>query len=210
LSKKFENSVNKSDLLETLGGPIGILESLVPGTIYVTLFSITLNVLLSALCAGAVALGFAIYQLLKKRPLTQVLAGIFGLALSIYLPLRDGLNNTHAGDYFVPGLLTNLGYAAAFTISILIRRPLAAIALSFLSENAKGWKTDREIYRKFFWITVMWIGMFTVRLLVEVPLYLTNQIAVLGIAKLVLGTPFYALIIWFSWLMARDTLTRGK
>ncbi|MFM5952031.1 MAG: hypothetical protein ACKOOE_05490, partial [Micrococcales bacterium] len=60
MSKKFETSANKSHLLETLGGPIGILESLVPGTIYVTLFSITLNVLLSALCAGAVALGFAI------------------------------------------------------------------------------------------------------------------------------------------------------
>ena len=109
----------------------------------------------------------------------------------------------------MPGLLTNVAYAMAFTVSLLIRKPLAAIALSFLSENAKGWKTDREIYRKFFWITLIWVGMFSVRLIVEVPLYLTNQIPALGVAKLVLGTPFYALVIWFSWLLARDTLTRA-
>ena len=189
---------------------MGILESLVPGTVYVTLFSLTLNVFVSAIAAGSVALIFAIYQLVRKRPLTQVIAGIVGLGLSIYLPLRDGLNNTHASDYFVPGLLTNLGYAVGFGISLLVRRPLAAIALSFLSENAKGWKSDRAIYRKFFWVTVIWIGMFTLRLVVEVPLYLTNQVAALGVAKLVLGTPLYALVIWFSWLLARDTLTKAK
>lgn len=206
----LKNQKIKSDLLATLGGPIGILESLVPGTIYVTLFSLTLNVFLSAIVAGVVAVGFAIFQLVRRRPLTQVIAGVVGLGLSVYLPLRDGLNNTHAGDYFIPGLLTNLGYALAFAVSLLIRKPLAAIALSFLSENAKDWKVNRNTYRKFHWITVIWLGMFTFRLLVEVPLYLSSQIAALGVAKLVLGTPFYALVIWFSWLLTRDTLTKGK
>jgi hypothetical protein len=200
----------EKDLLATLGGPIGILESLIPGTVYVTLFGFTLNVLLSAVVAGVTSLLFAVLQILRKRPLTQVIAGVVGLGISVYLPLRDGLSNTHAADYFVPGLLTNLGYAAAFGISILVRHPLAAIALSFLSENAKSWKSDKAVYRRFFWITIMWLAMFLVRLVIEVPLYLANQVAALGVAKLVLGTPFYALIIWFSWLMARVTLSKGK
>lgn len=200
----------EKDLLATLGGPIGILESLIPGTVYVTLFGFTLNVFLSAVVAGVTSLLFAVLQVLRKRPLTQVIAGVVGLGISVYLPLRDGLSNTHAADYFVPGLLTNLGYAAAFGISILVRHPLAAIALSFLSENAKSWKTDKAVYRRFFWITIMWLAMFLVRLVIEVPLYLANQVAALGVAKLVLGTPFYALIIWFSWLMARVTLSKGK
>ena len=200
----------EKDLLATLGGPIGILESLIPGTVYVTLFGFTLNVFLSAVVAGVTSLLFAVLQVLRKRPLTQVIAGVVGLGISVYLPLRDGLSNTHAADYFVPGLLTNLGYAAAFGISILVRHPLAAIALSFLSENAKSWKTDKAVYRRFFWITIMWLAMFLVRLVIEVPLYLANQVAALGVAKLFLGTPFYALIIWFSWLMARVTLSKGK
>lgn len=200
----------EKDLLATLGGPIGILESLVPGTVYVTLFSFTLNVFLSAVVAGITALFFAILQLIRKRPLTQVFAGVVGLGISVYLPLRDGFSNTHAADYFVPGLLTNLGYAAAFAVSLLVRRPLAAIALSFLSENAKTWKTDKAVHQRFFWITVMWLAMFVIRLVIEVPLYFTNQVAALGVAKLILGTPLYALIIWFSWLMARVTLTKAK
>lgn len=204
------NKASEKDLLATLGGPIGILESLIPGTVYVTLFGFTLNVFLSAVVAGLTALVFAVLQIIRKRPLTQVIAGVVGLGISVYLPLRDGLSNTHAADYFIPGLLTNLGYAAAFGVSLLVRRPLAAIAISFLSVNAKTWRTDKAVYRRFFWITVMWLMMFVIRLVIQVPLYFANQVAALGVAKLILGTPFYALIIWFSWLMARVTLTKAK
>lgn len=210
MSSNRDEDAKPKDLLATLGGPTGILESLLPGTVYVTLFSLTLNVALSAISAGATALIFAIVQVIRKRPLTQVFAGVVGLGISIYLPLRDGLNDAHAADYFVPGLLTNCAYAAAFAISLVVRYPLAAIALSFLSDNARGWKTDRPLYRRFYWITVMWLGMFLIRLAVQVPLYLADQVAALGVAKLVLGTPFYALVVWFSWLMARGTLSKGK
>jgi len=200
---------NKS-ILATLGGPVGILESLIPGTVYVLLFGFTQNVLLSAVVAGSFSLVFAIYQIIKKRPLTQVIAGVVGVAISIYLPLRDGLNDTHAADYFVPGLLTNLGYLAAFALSLLFRYPMAGVVLGLISGNSSTWRKEKAVYRRYQWITLMWIAMFGLRLLIEVPLYLANQIAGLGIAKLVLGTPLYALVIWFSWLAAKVTLTKAK
>jgi hypothetical protein len=205
-----QEKLSGKSVLDSLGGPVGILESLIPGTVYVTLFSLTMNVLLAAVVAGCLSLGFAIYQIIKKRPLTQVIAGVVGLGISIYLPLRDGLDNTHAADYFVPGLLTNAGYLAAFTISLLVRYPLAGVVLSLFANKAKTWRTDRFVYRRYFWVTVLWIGMFAVRLLVELPLYFTGQVAALGVAKVVLGTPFYALVVWFSWLIARVTLTTEK
>lgn len=206
-NKKVES---KADLLASVGGPVGILESLIPGTVYVTVFSVTLNVLLASVIAAGLAVTFAIYQIIKKRPLTQVIAGVVGLVLSIYLPLRDGLSNTHAADYFVPGLLTNVAYASAFLLSLVFRFPLAGVVLGFLGSNSKTWKSDRSIYRRYFWITAMWAAMFLIRLAVELPLYFANQVPALGVAKLVLGTPFYALVIWFSWLLARVTLTKGK
>lgn len=205
-----QEKLSGKSVLDSLGGPVGILESLIPGTVYVTLFSLTLNVLLAAIVAGSLSLGFAIYQIIKKRPLTQVIAGVVGLGISIYLPLRDGLDNTHAADYFVPGLLTNAGYLAAFSVSLLVRYPLAGVVLSLFASKAKTWRSDRSVYRRYFWVTVLWIGMFAVRLLVELPLYFTEQVAALGVAKVVLGTPFYALVVWFSWLIARVTLTTEK
>lgn len=201
---------NPKSILKTLGGPAGIIESLVPGTIYVTLFSLTLDVALSAIAAGATALFFAIYQISRKRPLTQVFAGLAGLGLSIWLPLRDGLANTHAVDYFLPGLLTNLGYSVAFALSLLFRFPLAGLALGLLDGKLMDWRSDQAKYRRYFWITVIWLTMFLTRLAIQVPLYFSGQVAALGVAKLVLGTPFYALVIWFSWLIARVTLTSGK
>lgn len=205
-----QEKLSGKSVLDSLGGPVGILESLIPGTVYVTLFSLTLNVLLAAIVAGSLSLGFAIYQIIKKRPLTQVIAGVVGLGISIYLPLRNGLDNTHAADYFVPGLLTNAGYLAAFSVSLLVRYPLAGVVLSLFASKAKTWRSDRSVYRRYFWVTVLWIGMFAVRLLVELPLYFTEQVAALGVAKVVLGTPFYALVVWFSWLIARVTLTTEK
>jgi hypothetical protein len=207
-----DGSPNQSpkSILATLGGPVGILESLIPGTVYVTLFSLTLNVLWSAVSAGTVALVFIVVQLIRKRPLTQAFAGLAGLAISIYLPLRDGLDNTHAADYFVPGLLTNFAYLSALTISVLVRFPLLGFLLGFLGGQGQTWRKDKALFRRYTWITIMWIAMFALRLVVQLPLYLTNQVAPLGIAKLALGTPLYALTIWFTWLSAKESLRSLK
>ena len=193
----------QGDILATLGGPIGILESLIPGTIYVTVFSLTLDVVLSAVLAGSISIVFAILQVIRKKPLTQVFAGIVGLGISIYLPLRDGLNDTHAADYFLPGLLTNLAYFGVLLVSLMFRVPLIGFALSLFTGTQKSWRKDKVLYRRYFWITVMWIAMFALRIVVQGPLYLSGQVAALGVAKLVLGTPLYALVIWFSWLAAK-------
>lgn len=205
-----ETSQSGKSILATLGGPIGILESLIPGTIYVTLFSLTLNVLWSAVSAGAVAVVFLIIQIIRKRPLTQAFAGLVGLAISIYLPLRDGLDNTHAADFFVPGLLTNAAYLAALTLSVLFRYPLLGFLLAFLGGKSQTWRQDKSLFRRYNWITIMWISMFALRLVVQLPLYLSGQVAALGIAKLALGTPLYALTIWFTWLSAKETLRSKK
>jgi hypothetical protein len=167
-------------------------------------------VLWSAISAGAVALVFIVVQLIRKRPLTQAFAGLVGLAISIYLPLRDGLDNTHAADYFVPGLLTNLAYLTALSISVLVRYPLLGLLIGFLSGQGQTWRKDKALFRRYTWITIMWIAMFGLRLVVQVPLYLTNQVAALGIAKLALGTPLYALTIWFTWLSAKESIRSTK
>lgn len=199
-----------ASILASLGGPVGVLESLIPGTVYVTLFSFTFDVLLSAVCAGSVAVIFAALQLLRRRPLTQVFAGLVGLGISIYLPLRDGLDDTHAADYFVPGLLTNAAYLAALLISLAIRYPLLGVVIGLLAGKGQAWRGDKALFRLYSWITLMWVGMFALRLLVQLPLYLANQVTALGIFKLALGTPLYALTIWFTWLAARDTFNQKK
>lgn len=199
-----------TSILEALGGPIGISHSLIPGAIYITVFSLTQNVVWSAGLAGSSSIIFLVWQLFRRKPITSVIAGFIGLLISLYLPLRDGFENTNAADYFLPGLFTNAAYLATLSLSVLIRFPLAGVVIGFLNGRGSEWRTDKTIFRRYTWITVMWIGLFSLRLVIQVPLYLSNQVTALGIAKLVLGTPLYALLIWFTWLLARDAATKAK
>ena len=63
-----------------------------------------------------------------------------------------------------------------------------------------GWRSDRGLRRAYTIITVLWIGLFALRLLVQVPLYATNHVTLLGTARLLMGIPFWALAIWNGWL----------
>lgn len=189
---------------------MGIAQSLLPGATYVTVFSLTQNVVWAAISAGSLAFVFLILQIIRRRPLTSVIAGIIGLLISVYLPLRDGFTNANAADYFLPGLLTNSLYLGALLLSIGFRYPLAGFVIGFLSGIGSEWRKDKTRFRRFNWITLMWAGLFGARLIVQVPLYLTEQVAALGVMKLVMGTPLYALMVWFTWLLARDTFNQPK
>ena len=81
----------------------------------------------------------------------------------------------------MPGLLLNAAYAAAYLVSIAIRRPLLGVLLApVLGE--KGWREDPDrvaVYTRASWI---WVGVFTPRLAVQLPLYLADALLALGIA----------------------------
>lgn len=53
------------------------------------------------------------------------------------------------------------------------------------------------------WLSWLWAGVFALRLAVEVPLWWMGQVAQLGVAKLILGVPLFALAAWLSWLGIR-------
>lgn len=73
-----------------------------------------------------------------------------------------------------------------------------------------GWRSDRALYKAYAQITWLWIGLFALRLIVQVPLYLTNQVGWLGTTRLVMGIPFWALAIWISYLIVADPLHRHR
>ncbi|SPT52435.1 Protein of uncharacterised function (DUF3159) [Actinomyces bovis] len=59
--------------------------------------------------------------------------------------------------------------------------------------------------RRYYLGTAILAAMFALRLVVEVPLYLAGDKALgaLGLARLALGVPLFALTLWFVWLVIR-------
>ncbi|MEB4616175.1 DUF3159 domain-containing protein, partial [Leucobacter sp. M11] len=51
--------------------------------------------------------------------------------------------------------------------------------------------------------TLVWVGLFAARLAVQVPLYLANNADLLGLARIVMGMPLFALVVLFTWLTLR-------
>lgn len=195
-----------SALLKAVGGVRGIIEAILPGLGFLVVYTITKNLLLSVLAPLAVAVVFVIIRLATRTPLTQALAGVLGLVISAVLALITG----KAEDNFVPGLLLNSGFLLAILVSLLARWPIIGVIVGFLTNEGTAWRTDRAKYRVLVLTTWLWAGLFAVRLLVEVPLYFAKETVLLGGARLILGVPFYAGVLWITWLLVRAVYARAQ
>jgi hypothetical protein len=196
-------------MLASLGGVWGVLESSVPGIAYAVVYALTNKVFVSVYAAGTLSLIFIIAQVVRKRPLAQAIYGLLGIGLAAYLTLRNGDDASHARDFFIPGLLTNVGYFACILLSIAIRWPIVGVLVGVFSSGVQ-WRKDKHLVRRYSLITMIWVALFGLRLLVEVPLYLANAVVLLGFVKLVMGVPLYALSAWFTWLAVKPLLARAE
>lgn len=194
---------SKDSIWSSIGGWIGVAEALLPGTAFAISYAIQKDLLLSIVISAALSLGFIARQIIARKPLTQALAGVFGLALTAWLALRPGGNEA---DYFLPGLWTNFAYLCALALSVLVRWPLIGLLVGFIRGDGFSWRKNPKLMRRFTNVTLLWVIMFGTRLVIQVPLYLSGSLAALAVAKLILGLPWYALFIWFSWLSLKSVI----
>jgi hypothetical protein len=172
--------------------------------VFVTLLSLTKDSVLAVLCAASLSVASLVIQLVRKKPITQAVAGAVGIAISAYLPLRDG---GQPADYFVQGFISNTIYLVVLTVSVLVRWPVIGLLVGVLrGVKASEWRKNRSELNRFQLVTLLWVAMFAARLSVQVPLYFTNQIEALGFFRIVMGVPLYALLLWTTWLLVRGTI----
>jgi uncharacterized membrane protein len=165
------------------------------------------NTLASVVVALGVSAGFVAFQILTRKPVTQAVAGALAIALSAYLTLRDG---GHPADYFVQGFFTNAGYGAVLAISLLVRWPVIGFLVGIFRGEPVAWRKDKKLLRRADLATALFVALFSLRLAVQLPLYFANQIEALGIARVAMGVPLYALCIWLSWLLLRSSISNTK
>lgn len=186
-------------LVDSLGGPRGMFESGLPAIIFVIAYAITDNNLsvsvYSALGAGLI---LAVIRLVQKQKLTQVIAGLIGLAFSAWLATKSGKSE----NFFLPGILTNVAYGAACIISIAINKPLLGYVIESLKGSVNNWTADNRLMRKYRALTFLWTAVFAIRVLVMAPLYFANNTVALGFFKLALGWPLFALAAYATYAMS--------
>lgn len=185
---------------EAVGGPLGIAESALPAVTFVTAFTaLGQDAALAAWIAVGVGASLAAARVLRGQTVQYALAGLFGVAMAAFIVSRTG----RAEDFFLPGLLANAAYALGCAGSVAIGRPAVGILLGALSGEGMAWRQDAARVLAYTRATWVWVGVFCVRLVVQLPLYLAGAVVVLGVARVAMGVPLFALAAWISWLMLR-------
>ncbi|WP_263730903.1 DUF3159 domain-containing protein [Cellulomonas sp. SG140] len=195
---------------EALGGVRGVVESVAPGLLFVVVYLAAgerLRPALIAAVAGAVLAVAA--RLVQRTPVTQAFSGLLGVAVGVVWAWRSGA----ASNYFLVGLLTNGAYLVGTALTIVLGFPLVGLVVGLFAKEGPlsggpwsavlAWRGDRSRRRAYALATWPWVGMFAVRLAVQVPLYLRSDVAWLGTAKLAMGLPLTALVLGVSWRMVR-------
>lgn len=197
---KGENGyqLDSKSLLAGIGGPLGIAEAVLPATVFSITYAITKQAVPAVASAAGLSILFILIRLIRRQSLQQAVIGALAIALASFLALRDG---GQAADYFLTGFFTNAAYGSVFLISILIRRPILGYVAQLLF-GLTNWRDSRE-YKRLRFITLIWVGFFSARLLVQVPLYLAGQVELLAASRVVMGAPAYAGLLALTWVLMR-------
>jgi hypothetical protein len=176
-----------------------MLDSAVPGALFVALY-VALRELSTPLwvAGGAAVLIFAV-RLARREPLRHAVSGLVGVAVAVALAVITGKPQ----NYFLPALFLNAAYAAGSAISLAVRWPVLGVILGPLLGEGAGWRADAARRRTYSAATALWMGMFTLRVAALLPLWLAGLLVPLGIGRIVLGYPLYALVVWLTWLILR-------
>ena len=193
-------------IVDAVGGPFGLVETSLPPAAFVIAY--TASGQDTQIAVGvAVVLGLVLgaIRIVRRESVQQTVAGLIGIGFAAFIATRSG----RAEDFFLPGLLANAGYAAAFLVSIAVRRPLVGILVGSLSGESGGWRDDRARKIAYTRATWLWAGLFLLRLAVQLPLYLAGAVVALGVARTAMGVPLFALGIWLTWRMVRREHSRS-
>ena len=190
-----ENMGEKELLNKAIGGWRGLIDSALPSMLFIVIFVFQKNLnntLIASLALGAVLL---VIRLIERKSLTQVFSGFLGLSISVFLTWRT----KDASNFFLTGIVTNGIYVFFLLISVLIRKPLIGYLVGSLVGDTSGWLKHPLLVRAYTTVTWLWVAVFGLRLLVQIPLYLNDSIALLGSVKIFMGWPLYLFAVWLTY-----------
>jgi hypothetical protein len=195
------------DFFHALGGWGALLDIGLPWIAFLIVYAasdhdLQLALIVAIACGAAVA----VLRLARKKPLWNVAGGFVGVLVSAWVAHRSG----KAENVYLPGLLINLGYAALYLLTVLIRWPLFGVLYGVITQTGTAWRRDPAMLDGFSRATSVFVGLFAIRLVVQVPLYFTENVNALGIAKIGMGLPLYALALWLAYAVLRGSLPPDK
>jgi hypothetical protein len=178
-------------LAAAVGGPRGLVEAVLPGLLFVVWFTVTHELKASIIASVAAAVLLLLARVVTRASITQALTGLVGVVICALFAARTD----DATNFYLPGLLINIGYAGVYALSTLrLPRiwkvpawgpyPVIGLLIGPLVGEGLAWRSDPRRLRAYRLVTWMWVAMFVLRLVVQLPLYAADAVTALGAARL--------------------------
>ena len=196
---------DRTKVVNALGGKKGLIDSGLPSVLFLIVFNFADDLRTALYAAVATSELLTIIRLMRKDTIQHVISGFIGVAFCAYLANRTG----NATDFFLPKFLTNLAYGTVYLIANVVGWPILGLVLGpILGENLL-WRKNPERKKAYIRAGWLWVAMFYLRLLVQVPIYLSGpeNLNLLGSVNLAMGYPLFAAAAWGSWLIIRKVPT---
>jgi len=192
--------VEQWELREALGGVRGVVDSSLASLVFLMVYVADRRQLVPALwCALGATVMLLGLRLVRREPLRQAAGGVLVVAVSAALAVVTG----RAANYYLLGILVQVLYGVAYLVSLVVRWPLLGVLLGPLLGEGFRWRSVPARRRAYWWASLVWFGIFAMRVAIQVPLYVNDQVVSLGVAKLLLGWPLFAVGLLASWLILR-------
>ncbi len=186
-------------LVESIGGWRGLVDSGLPVVVFV---AVNAAAGLTAAVWAAVAAGMVLFalRLARRESVQQAVSGFLGVAVAAFIAARTG----EAKGFFLLGIWASFLYAGLFLVSVLARWPVVGVIWEYVDgAGDQAWRKDKQLMRVYTWCTLVWVGVFLARGLVQRYLYQEDQTGWLAVARLGMGYPLTIAALTVSVLAVR-------
>ncbi|MFD1832149.1 DUF3159 domain-containing protein [Streptomyces desertarenae] len=184
-------------LMEAFGGVRGMVDTTVPGLVFVLVYTVRRDLHTAAVAALGLSVLLALVRLVRRETLKHAFSGVFGVAVGAVFAMMSG----DAKDFYLPGMLYTLGLAVAYCLSALLRFPLIGVLLGPLMRENLSWRTRNpgrlKAYTKATWA---WGLILLGKSAILFPIYFWGDVTQLGWVKVALGIPPLLLCVYLTYV----------
>jgi len=190
-------AVTEAALFDAFGGVRGMVETVVPGLLFVTIFTINKNLHIAAIAALAMSVLLVVVRLAMKDTVKHAFSGVFGVAFGVVFAMMTG----NAKDFYLPGMLYTLGLAVAYIVTTLCGVPLIGLILGPVFKENLSWRTRnpgrKKAYAKASWA---WGLILLAKCAILFPMYWWADTTKFGWVLIALKIPPFLLAVWLTWV----------
>ncbi|MBN3931909.1 DUF3159 domain-containing protein [Streptomyces verrucosisporus] len=183
--------------MEAFGGVRGMVDTTVPGLVFVLVYTIRRDIHLAAVAALGLSVLLALARLVQRETLKHAFSGVFGVGIGAVFAMMSG----DAKNFYLPGMLYTLGLAVAYCLSAVLRFPLIGVLLGPLMRENLSWRTRNpgrlEAYTKATWA---WGIVLLAKSAILFPIYFWGDATQLGWVKVALGIPPLLLCVYLTYV----------